>query len=253
MEVKVVWKDIVLITTSYIVLQTSIHSSFRHSSEKSRRLLVFVDSRVRCFENPTDDNKPAFPVLYHLPELAQTHVHWVGGAIQPSHPLSSLSPPAVSLSQHQGLFQRVSSSRQRWGNKVQVGPHTYLGPQSSLRVGLPCPEHPLSSAVCCQLLKLCSYSCDFLQSNSWLVPVPFKGQASFYLFVFQLNKQTLLFCGLFTNQCISLHLPCLWQPMWIRANRNWGIWDFSGGPVVKAMCFLRHWTRGPGFNPLSGK
>ena len=42
------------------------------------------------------------------PELAQTHVHWVGDPIQPSHPLSSTSPPAFNLSQHQGLFQWVS-------------------------------------------------------------------------------------------------------------------------------------------------
>ena len=43
---------------------------------------------------------PGFPVLHHLPELAQTHVHWVGDAIQLSHPLSSPSPPAFCLSQH---------------------------------------------------------------------------------------------------------------------------------------------------------
>ena len=55
---------------------------------------------------------PDFPVLHHLPELAQTHVRWVGDAVQPSHPLSSPSPPAFSLSQHQGLFQWVSSSHQ---------------------------------------------------------------------------------------------------------------------------------------------
>ena len=51
-----------------------------------------------------------FPVLHQLPELAQTPVHWVGDAIQPSHPLSSPSPPAFNLSQHQDLFQWVSSS-----------------------------------------------------------------------------------------------------------------------------------------------
>ena len=49
-------------------------------------------------------SKPGFPVLHHLLELAQTHVHWVNDAIQPSHPLSSPSPPAFHLSQHQGLF-----------------------------------------------------------------------------------------------------------------------------------------------------
>ena len=47
---------------------------------------------------------PGFPVLHHLPEPAQTHVHWVSDAIQPPHPLSSPSPPAFNLSQHQGLF-----------------------------------------------------------------------------------------------------------------------------------------------------
>ena len=62
--------------------------------------------------NPIDCRTPGFPVHHQLPELTQTHVHWVGDAIQPSHPLSSPSPSAFSLSQHQGLFQRVSSSHQ---------------------------------------------------------------------------------------------------------------------------------------------
>ena len=48
------------------------------------------------------------PCPYQLPEFIQTHVHWIGDAIQPSHPLSSLSPPALNLSQHQGLFQSVN-------------------------------------------------------------------------------------------------------------------------------------------------
>ena len=50
-----------------------------------------------------------FPVRHQLPELAQTHVHQDGDAIQPSHPLSSPSPPAFNISQHQGLVQWVSS------------------------------------------------------------------------------------------------------------------------------------------------
>ena len=60
----------------------------------------------------TDCSMPGFPVHHQLPEFAQTHVHRVGDAIQPSHPLSSPSPPAFNLSQHQGLFQWVSSSHQ---------------------------------------------------------------------------------------------------------------------------------------------
>ena len=55
---------------------------------------------------------PGFPVFHHLPELGQTHVHWVDDIIQSSCPLISPSPPAVNLSQHQGLFQWVNSSRQ---------------------------------------------------------------------------------------------------------------------------------------------
>ena len=62
--------------------------------------------------DPMDCSMPGFPVHHQLPELAQTHVHWVSGAIQPSHPLLSHSPPALNLSQHQGLFQWVSSLHQ---------------------------------------------------------------------------------------------------------------------------------------------
>ena len=59
-----------------------------------------------------DCSMPGFLVLHYLPEFAQTHVHWVADAIQPSHPLSCPSPPALNLSQHQGLFQWVSSLHQ---------------------------------------------------------------------------------------------------------------------------------------------
>ena len=60
--------------------------------------------------NPMDCSMPGFPV--YLPELAQTHVHRVGDAIQPSHPLLSPPPTAFNLSQHQGLFKWVSSLHQ---------------------------------------------------------------------------------------------------------------------------------------------
>ena len=52
-----------------------------------------------------DCGTPSFPVLHHLPELAQTHVHQVSDVIQPSRPLSPASSPALNLSQHQGLFR----------------------------------------------------------------------------------------------------------------------------------------------------
>ena len=63
--------------------------------------------------NPMDGITPAFPVHHQLPELPQTHVHWVGDAIQPSHPLSSPSPPTFSLSQHQ-VFSNESALCIRW-------------------------------------------------------------------------------------------------------------------------------------------
>ena len=60
--------------------------------------------------DPIDCITPGLPVHHQLLEFTQTHVHWVSDAIQPSHPLSSPSLPTFSLSQHQGPFQRVSSS-----------------------------------------------------------------------------------------------------------------------------------------------
>ena len=62
--------------------------------------------------DPMDCSTPDFSVLHQLLELTQIHVHWVSDAIWLSYPLSSPSPPAFSLSQHQGLFKWVSSSRQ---------------------------------------------------------------------------------------------------------------------------------------------
>jgi len=76
------------------------------SWKKKYWLMIFVVvqtcSHVRLF-GPMDCSTPGFPIIHHLPELAQTHVHWVGDAIQPSHLLSSPSSPVFNLSQHQGL------------------------------------------------------------------------------------------------------------------------------------------------------
>ena len=62
--------------------------------------------------DPMNHSTPGLPVHHQLLEFTQTHVHWVGDAIQPSHPLSSPSPPALNLSQHQGLFKWVNSLHQ---------------------------------------------------------------------------------------------------------------------------------------------
>ena len=70
-------------------------------------------SHVRLCD-PMNHSTPGLPVHHQLPEFTQTHVHRVSDAIQPSHPLSSPSPPAPNPSQHQGLFQWVNSSHEVW-------------------------------------------------------------------------------------------------------------------------------------------
>ena len=69
-------------------------------------------SHVQLFATPMDCSMTGLPVHHQLLEFSQTHVHGVGDAIQPSHPLLPPSPPAFNLSQHQGLFRWVSSSHQ---------------------------------------------------------------------------------------------------------------------------------------------
>ena len=72
-----------------------------------------------------DCSMTGLPAHHQLLEFTQTHVHWVSDAIQPSHPLSSPSPPALSLSQHQGLFKWVSSSHQvakYWSFSFSISP-----------------------------------------------------------------------------------------------------------------------------------
>ena len=76
-------------------------------------LLLFLVAKlspILC--NPMGGNMPSFPIFHHLPEFAQTHVHWVSDAIQPSHPLSPPSPLVFNLSQHQAPFQWVDSLHQ---------------------------------------------------------------------------------------------------------------------------------------------
>ena len=73
--------------------------------------LVQLPSHVLLCD-PMNHSTPGFPVHHQLPEFTQTHVCWVGDAIQPSHPLSSPFPPAPNPSQHQSLFQWVNSSHE---------------------------------------------------------------------------------------------------------------------------------------------
>ena len=76
--------------------------------------LQFSHSVVSDSLRPMNRSTPGLTAHHQLPEFTQTHVHWVGDAIQPSHPLSSPSPTAPNPSQHQGLFQWVNSA---WGGQ----------------------------------------------------------------------------------------------------------------------------------------
>ena len=79
--------------------------------------------------NPMDRSTPGLPVHHQLQESTQTHVHWVGYAIQQSHPLSSPSPPALNLSQHQGLFKcRLFASS---GRSIGVSASTSVFPMNT--------------------------------------------------------------------------------------------------------------------------
>ena len=83
-----------------ILLGISIYQDFQFSP---------VNQSCPTLWDPMDCSMPSLPVHHKIPEFTQTHVHWVGDAIQQSHPLSHTSPPTFHLSQHQGLFKRVSS------------------------------------------------------------------------------------------------------------------------------------------------
>ena len=121
--------------------------------------------------NPMNCSMPGLPVHHQLPESTQTHVHQVGDAIQPSHPLSSPSPLALYLSQHLGFFKWVSSSHQvakvlefqLQHQSFQWTPRTDLL-QNGL-VGSPCsPRDSQESSPTPQFKSINSLALSFLHS-----------------------------------------------------------------------------------------
>ena len=83
--------------------------------------------------NPMDCSMPGFPVFHYLLEFTQTHVHWDGDAIQPSHPLMSPSPPTFNLSQS----QRLSKKERMLDRQIQYGPtHASISKYVCLLVGI---------------------------------------------------------------------------------------------------------------------
>ena len=99
-----------------VYLCFSIPSLFFLPHNESLQFLVYccfsVTKSCPTLYHPMDCSTPGLPVLHYLLKFAQTHVHQVSDAIQPSHPLLFPSPPAFNLSQHQDLFQWIGSSHQ---------------------------------------------------------------------------------------------------------------------------------------------
>ena len=92
---------------------STVHFWIQRQFAHEKNCCCSVTQACLTLGNPMDCCMLGFPVLHHLLEFAQTHVHWVDDAIQPSHPLSLPSLPALSLPQNQALFQWVGSSI-RW-------------------------------------------------------------------------------------------------------------------------------------------
>ena len=101
------WGGVKLITKIYFGEKDGFYWTYILSDQIR---LVAQSCPTLC--DPMNRSTPGLPVHHQLPEFTQTHVHWVSDAIQPSHTLSSPSPPAPNPSQHQSLFQWVNSSHE---------------------------------------------------------------------------------------------------------------------------------------------
>ena len=138
-------------------------------------LLQFSSVAQSCLTlcDPMNLSTPGLPVHHQLLEFTQTHVHRVSDAIQPSHPLSSPSPPALNPSQHQGLFQWVNSSREMakyWSFSVNIIPSKEHSGLISFRMDwldLLADQGTLKSLLQHHSSKASILQCSaFLQSNS---------------------------------------------------------------------------------------
>ena len=132
-----------------------------------RMFFSLVAQSYPTLSDSMDCSTPGFPVHRQLPEFAQTHVHWISDAIQPSHSLSSPSPPALILSQCQGLFKWVSSSHQvakvlelqlqhqsfQWGLiSLLSKEHSRVFSSTSLKTSIMVMEYPVLTT--CPLEKI---------------------------------------------------------------------------------------------------
>ena len=133
---------------------------------------VSVSQSCPTLCNPTDCSTPGSLVHHQLWEFTQIHVHWVGEAIQPSHPLSSPSPPAFNLSQHQGLFRWISSSHQvgqSIGFSFSISPSNEYSGLTSFRMDwldLLAVQGTLESSPTPQLKSINTLTLSFLYSTT---------------------------------------------------------------------------------------
>ena len=165
--------------------------------------------------DPMNLSTPGLPVHHQLPESTQTYVHRVSDAIQPSYPLSSPSPPALNLSQHQGLFKWVSSSHQV-AISIGVSASTSVLPMntqdwSSLGwtgwISLQSNGETLAYPIYLRCV-LCSVSHVWLFVTPWTIA----HQAPLSMGFSSKNPGVhnhFLLQGIFPTQGLNLHLPCL--------------------------------------------
>ena len=151
-----------------------------------------------------DCSTPGFPVLHYLPEFTQTDMHRVGDGIQPSHPLSSLSPPAFNLCQHQGLFQWVSSSHQwpkYWSfiTGLEIELEKYIVSLLKFLSRFPRPRSTNFSVKgqIINILDLCAQLCPVAQ-NQW----------------YSIHKQTFQLNFIHKNRWSSLQAMVHWLLIW---------------------------------------
>ena len=142
-----------------------------HTSRPQFSSVSSVTQSCLTLCDPMNRSTPGLPVHHQLPEFTQTQVHQVSDVIQPSHPLSSPSPPAPNPSQHHSLFQRVNSSHevakvlefQRQHHSFQRNPRADLL-QNGL-VGSPCsPRNSQDSSLIPQFKSINSLVLSFLHS-----------------------------------------------------------------------------------------
>ena len=117
-------------TSVQSIMPRAVFKGRKWVSVRVRKLLLLITKSCPTICNPMDCSTLGFPVLHYLLESVQTHVHWVGNAIQPSHPLS---PPsyALNLSQHQRFFQWVGFSHQSGSQSIGASALATLLPMNT--------------------------------------------------------------------------------------------------------------------------